>query len=214
MMREQSPQGGRIINNGSISAHAPRYGSVPYTASKHAITGLTKSISLDGRAFDIACGQIDIGNAASDMTASMTAGVPQADGTPRPRAAHRRRPRGPARSSQMADAAARRERAVHHHHGHQDALHRPRLSEITRMDSSCEPISQESGMRCYWIKMTERFLDVFVGILRPIEVPRHGSQTLVAHRKFGYPVPPLSNSFVVHPRTCLLSGLPEPQRSD
>jgi NAD(P)-dependent dehydrogenase (short-subunit alcohol dehydrogenase family) len=81
MMRAQSPQGGRIINNGSISAHAPRYGSVAYTASKHAITGLTRSLSLDGRAFDIACGQIDIGNAASDMTARMTAGVPQADGT-------------------------------------------------------------------------------------------------------------------------------------
>jgi NAD(P)-dependent dehydrogenase (short-subunit alcohol dehydrogenase family) len=87
MMRDQSPQGGRIINNGSISAHAPRYGSVAYTASKHAITGLTKSISLDGRAFDIACGQIDIGNAASDMTARMTGGVPQADGhlAPEPR---------------------------------------------------------------------------------------------------------------------------------
>jgi NAD(P)-dependent dehydrogenase (short-subunit alcohol dehydrogenase family) len=87
MMRDQTPQGGRIINNGSISAYAPRYGSVAYTASKHAITGLTKSISLDGRAFDIACGQIDIGNAASDMTAKMTAGVPQADGSlaPEPR---------------------------------------------------------------------------------------------------------------------------------
>ena len=80
MMRGQSPQGGRIINNGSISAHAPRYGSVAYTASKHAITGLTKSLSLDGRAFDIACGQIDIGNAASAMTAGMSGGVPQADG--------------------------------------------------------------------------------------------------------------------------------------
>jgi NAD(P)-dependent dehydrogenase (short-subunit alcohol dehydrogenase family) len=87
MMREQRPQGGRIINNGSISAHAPRYGSAPYTASKHAITGLTRSLSLDGRAFDIACGQIDIGNAASDMTAGMVAGVPQADGrlAPEPR---------------------------------------------------------------------------------------------------------------------------------
>jgi NAD(P)-dependent dehydrogenase (short-subunit alcohol dehydrogenase family) len=81
LMREQSPQGGRIINNGSISAHVPRYGSAPYTASKHAITGLTRSISLDGRAFSIACGQIDIGNAASDMTAKMVAGVPQADGS-------------------------------------------------------------------------------------------------------------------------------------
>lgn len=81
LMREQAPQGGRIINNGSISAHVPRYGSAPYTASKHAITGLTRSISLDGRAFSIACGQIDIGNAASDMTAKMVAGVPQADGS-------------------------------------------------------------------------------------------------------------------------------------
>jgi NAD(P)-dependent dehydrogenase (short-subunit alcohol dehydrogenase family) len=80
MMRDQQPQGGRIINNGSISAHAPRPGSAPYTASKHAVTGLTKSISLDGRAFNIACGQIDIGNAATAMTMRMTAGVPQADG--------------------------------------------------------------------------------------------------------------------------------------
>ena len=81
MMKAQSPQGGRIINNGSISAHTPRIGSVPYTASKHAISGLTKTLSLDGRPYDIACGQIDIGNAASDMTQAMTKGVPQADGT-------------------------------------------------------------------------------------------------------------------------------------
>jgi NAD(P)-dependent dehydrogenase (short-subunit alcohol dehydrogenase family) len=80
MMRAQSPRGGRIINNGSISAHAPRPGSAVYTATKHAITGLTRSIALDGRPHDIACGQIDIGNAASDMTAAMTKGVPQADG--------------------------------------------------------------------------------------------------------------------------------------
>ncbi len=81
MMRAQDPQGGRIINNGSISAHTPRPGSAPYTATKHAITGLTKSISLDGRAFDIACGQIDIGNAATPMTARMARGVPQANGS-------------------------------------------------------------------------------------------------------------------------------------
>jgi NAD(P)-dependent dehydrogenase (short-subunit alcohol dehydrogenase family) len=81
MMREQSPRGGRIINNGSISAHAPRIGSAPYTASKHAITGLTKTLSLDGRKHDIACCQIDIGNAASDMAQAMTKGVPQADGS-------------------------------------------------------------------------------------------------------------------------------------
>lgn len=80
IMKVQSPRGGRIINNGSISAHAPRPGSAAYTATKHAITGLTKSTALDGRAFDIACGQIDIGNAGTPMTARMTQGVPQADG--------------------------------------------------------------------------------------------------------------------------------------
>jgi NAD(P)-dependent dehydrogenase (short-subunit alcohol dehydrogenase family) len=83
-MRGQDPQGGRIINNGSISAHVPRPGSVPYTVSKHAITGLTRCLSLDGRPFNIACGQIDIGNAASEMTERMTGGVPQADGSTRP----------------------------------------------------------------------------------------------------------------------------------
>ncbi len=80
LMKRQKPMGGRIINNGSISATTPRVNSAPYTATKHAITGLTKSIALDGRAFDIACGQIDIGNAASEMTARMTEGVPQAHG--------------------------------------------------------------------------------------------------------------------------------------
>lgn len=79
LMRRQDPQGGRIINNGSISAYVPRPGSAPYTASKHAITGLTRSVSLDGRPYNIVCGQIDIGNAASDMTARMAGGVPQAD---------------------------------------------------------------------------------------------------------------------------------------
>ena len=81
MMRDQSPRGGRIINNGSISAHVPRPGAGPYNASKHAITGLTRTISLDGRKHDIACGQIDIGNAATPMTARMAKGVPQANGT-------------------------------------------------------------------------------------------------------------------------------------
>ena len=84
LMREQSPQGGRIINNGSISAYVPRPGSTPYTSSKHAITGLTRSISLDGRPFNIACGQIDIGNTASDMTEKMQTGVTQADGSVKP----------------------------------------------------------------------------------------------------------------------------------
>jgi len=80
MMKHQTPKGGRIINNGSISAHSPRPHSAPYTATKHAITGLTKSIALDGRHHDIACGQIDIGNALTDMARKMTLGVPQADG--------------------------------------------------------------------------------------------------------------------------------------
>ena len=80
-MRAQSPQGGRIINNGSISAHVPRPGSAPYTSTKHAITGLTRTISLDGRPFNIVCGQIDIGNAATPMTEKMASGVPQADGS-------------------------------------------------------------------------------------------------------------------------------------
>ena len=80
MMKNQTPKGGRIINNGSISAHAPRPFSAPYTATKHAITGLTKAVSLDGRVHDIACGQIDIGNAATDMTERMTKGVLQANG--------------------------------------------------------------------------------------------------------------------------------------
>jgi NAD(P)-dependent dehydrogenase (short-subunit alcohol dehydrogenase family) len=79
-MKEQSPRGGRIINNGSISAHAPRPNSAPYTSTKHAITGLTKSLSLDGRKYDIACGQIDIGNAATEMAMKMATGVPQANG--------------------------------------------------------------------------------------------------------------------------------------
>jgi NAD(P)-dependent dehydrogenase (short-subunit alcohol dehydrogenase family) len=84
LMKEQDPRGGRIINNGSISAHAPRPYSAPYTSTKHAITGLTKCTSLDGRKWDIACGQIDIGNALTDLTARMQNGVPQADGTVRP----------------------------------------------------------------------------------------------------------------------------------
>ena len=80
MMKDQNPRGGRIINNGSISAHAPRPNSAPYTSTKHAVTGLTKCASLDGRKYDIACSQIDIGNALTEMAAKMTKGVPQANG--------------------------------------------------------------------------------------------------------------------------------------
>jgi NAD(P)-dependent dehydrogenase (short-subunit alcohol dehydrogenase family) len=86
IMKAQDPRGGRIVNNGSISAHAPRPNSAPYTATKHAVTGLTKSVSLDGRKYDIACGQIDIGNADTAMGGKMKAGVPQADGSVRPEA--------------------------------------------------------------------------------------------------------------------------------
>jgi NAD(P)-dependent dehydrogenase (short-subunit alcohol dehydrogenase family) len=84
LMKAQDPRGGRIINNGSISAHTPRPHSAPYTATKHAVTGLTKCIALDGRAHDITCGQIDVGNALTELSARMTKGVPQPDGTTRP----------------------------------------------------------------------------------------------------------------------------------
>jgi NAD(P)-dependent dehydrogenase (short-subunit alcohol dehydrogenase family) len=84
LMKDQDPRGGRIINNGSISAHVPRPRSIAYTATKHAMTGLTRSTALDGRAYDIACGQIDIGNAATEMTRQIARGVPQADGTLKP----------------------------------------------------------------------------------------------------------------------------------
>src|SRR3954468_7385906 len=84
LMKDQDPRGGRIINNGSLSAHVPRPNSLPYTATKHAITGLTRSTALDGRRYDIACGQIDIGNAETEMAARMKDGVPQADGSVRP----------------------------------------------------------------------------------------------------------------------------------
>jgi len=84
IMKDQTPRGGRIINNGSISAHAPRPRSAPYTSTKHAVTGLTKSTALDGRPYDIACGQIDIGNALTELAARMAQGVPQADGTVKP----------------------------------------------------------------------------------------------------------------------------------
>jgi NAD(P)-dependent dehydrogenase (short-subunit alcohol dehydrogenase family) len=84
LMKAQDPPGGRILNNGSISAHVPRPGSAAYTATKHAVTGLTKAIALDGRAHGVVCGQIDIGNAATEMTARMAEGVPQPDGSVRP----------------------------------------------------------------------------------------------------------------------------------
>ena len=126
LMKRQTPRGGRIINNGSISAHTPRPNSAPYTATKHAITGLTKSTSLDGRKYDIACSQIDIGNAATEMTAKMAKGVPQANGEIAVEPRHRRRARR-ARGRLHGEPAARRQRAVHDRDGDEDAVHRKRL---------------------------------------------------------------------------------------
>jgi len=128
MMKEQRPQGGRIINNGSISAHVPRPNSAPYTATKHAITGLTRSISLDGRAFNIACGQIDIGNAATEMTERMSNGVAQAEGVRSGRAPHGRAARR-RRGAVHGQPAARRQCGVHDGDGDQDAVHRARVKK-------------------------------------------------------------------------------------
>ena len=127
MMKAQTPRGGRIINNGSISAHAPRPNSAPYTATKHAITGLTKSTSLDGRKYDIACGQIDIGNAATEMAARMATGVPQANGAiavePLMDVAH-----VASAVLYMASLPLDGERAVHDGDGDEDAVRGPRLA--------------------------------------------------------------------------------------
>ena len=129
VMKDQQPQGGRIINNGSISAYTPRPHSAPYTATKHAITGLTKSTSLDGRRFNIACGQIDIGNAATDMTASFADGVLQANGQT---AAEPRLDVGARREGGRVhgEPAARCERPVHDGHGDEDAVHWPRIRKV------------------------------------------------------------------------------------
>ncbi len=138
IMKDQKPQGGRIINNGSISAHAPRPNSAPYTATKHAITGLTKSISLDGRKYDIACSQVDVGNAATEMTERMTKGVPQANGTmlvePRMDVRHVAELGGVDRQH-----AARRQHPVHHGDGDQDAVRRPRVvcRDLILRDGRC-----------------------------------------------------------------------------
>ena len=125
IMKDQTPRGGRIINNGSISAHAPRPFSSAYTSTKHAITGLTKATNLDGRMYDIAVGQVDIGNAATPMTDRMVAGpgVMQPDGTMKHGAADGRQG-GRRRRRLHGEPAARRQRAVHDGHGHQDAVRR------------------------------------------------------------------------------------------
>ena len=126
-MKDQSPRGGRIINNGSISAHVPRPFAVGYTATKHAMTGLTKQIALEGRAHDIACGQIDIGNAATEMTAAMERGVPQADGSIAAEATMNAAPRR-RRRALHGRPAARRQRALHDRDGDEDAVRRPGLT--------------------------------------------------------------------------------------
>ena len=137
MMKEQDPRGGRIINNGSVSAHVPRRNSTPYVATKHALTGLTRSLSLDGRQLDIACGQIDIGNAATERNTDTSVGRLQAIGPNRVRGAHRCAPRRQRRALH-GEPAARRQRAVHDRDGDEDAVHRPRLApnpnDVTRLN--------------------------------------------------------------------------------
>ena len=123
IMKDQSPRGGRIINNGSISAHTPRPFSAPYTSTKHAVTGLTKSIALDGRAYDVACGQIDIGNAATPMTDRMVSGRAAAGWLDDAGAAHGRRACR-RRGRLHGEPAARRQRAVHDRDGDEDAVRR------------------------------------------------------------------------------------------
>ena len=128
-MRKQDPQGGRIINNGSISAHAPRPGSVCYTSAKHAMTGLTKTLSLDGRPFDIACGQIDIGNALTELAKTMSTGILQPNGSVEVEAMM-----DVAHCSHLGAAhgrvAARHQCAVHDHHGDKDAVYRSRVTVL------------------------------------------------------------------------------------
>ena len=131
IMKAQEPMGGRIINNGSISAYVPRPNSVPYTSTKHAVTGLTRSTSLDGRKYNIACGQIDVGNAATEMTQRMSQGVPQADGSIASEATMAVGNVGPGGGLHGAPAA-RRERTVHDGDGHQDALHRAGVASSFR----------------------------------------------------------------------------------
>ena len=130
IMKAQDPKGGRIINNGSISAHAPRPMSVAYTSTKHAVTGLTKCISLDGRKHDIAASQIDIGNALTDLAARMANGVPQADGSIKPEPLMDVKHVGDA-VLHMANLPLDVNVPVHDHHGDEDALRRPRLARFT-----------------------------------------------------------------------------------
>jgi NAD(P)-dependent dehydrogenase (short-subunit alcohol dehydrogenase family) len=143
VMKAQSPQGGRIINNGSISAHSPRPNSIAYTASKHAVTGLTKSASLDGRAFNIACGQIDIGNAASAMGSRMARGVPQANGS---LAGDERRPCRRCRCVH-GQPAARCKRPVHDLDGDRHAVRRPRIALLARIALSLPPTLRQQTSR-------------------------------------------------------------------
>ena len=129
LMASQEPIGGRIINNGSVSALTPRPNSAPYTATKHAMTGLTKSTSLDGRKYNIACGQIDIGNAATGATAAMAEGVPQANGTiaPEPRFDPEHVGRGRGAYGRPSSGC---QCPVHDRHGHQDAFNWPRMIRV------------------------------------------------------------------------------------
>ena len=137
-MKAQNPQGGRIINNGSISAHSPRPRTVAYAVTKHAMTGLTKSIELDGRAFGITCGQIDIGNTATEImdTIGVGSGALQADGTPQSRAHVPRGGRRPCRAHDGRHAAVG-QRGLRGHHGRRHAVHRPRLAHALLAPFRC-----------------------------------------------------------------------------
>ena len=144
IMKSQEPRGGRIINNGSISAHAPRPNSAPYTAYEARITGITKAASLDGRKYDIACGQIDIGNAATEMAEANEKGSPAGERHDRGRADDGSRGRC-ARGGLYGVPAARRQRAIHDRDGHEDAVYRPRLKRGGDVPGDCKKSPQFIG---------------------------------------------------------------------
>ena len=174
LMKRQKPQGGRIINNGSISAHTPRPMAISYNATKHAVTGLTKSIALDGRAHDIACGQIDIGNALTEMARRMTSGVMQADGRMAVEPTMDPNDVGAA-VAQHGEPAALDQRPHHDHHGDQYAVRRPGLVQPQREFRQIKPIKPN--------KTKEKSLD-FLGFLLPISGLFNGLRRIQIKKSF------------------------------
>ena len=163
VMKEQDPQGGRIVNNGSISAHAPRPYATSYTATKHAITGLTKQLSLEGRRYDIACGQIDIGNATTEMTAAMSRGVPQADGSLQPEPVMDVRHVAEA-VLYMAGLPLDGERPVHDRDGHEDAVCRTGLAAPPR-PSRRGVSSYEWFLRGFYIRASRTSVSAVLAVV-------------------------------------------------